>query len=103
MSGKNGSIKLVAGNSNPVLAEQIATALDLSLTKASVRRFADMEVFIEIQENVRGSDVFIIQSTSYPVNDHLMELLIATDALRRASARRITAPARRYPPSWSPI
>jgi ribose-phosphate pyrophosphokinase len=91
MSGKNGSIKLVAGNSNPALAQEIASWLQLSLTKASVRRFADMEVFIEIQENVRGSDVFIIQSTSYPVNDHLMELLIATDALRRASARRITA------------
>jgi ribose-phosphate pyrophosphokinase len=91
MSAKNGSIKLVAGNSNPVLAKEIATWLKLSLTKASVRRFADMEVFVEIQENVRGSDVFIIQSTSYPANDHLMELLIITDALRRASARRITA------------
>jgi ribose-phosphate pyrophosphokinase len=91
MSAKNGSIKLVAGNSNPVLAKEIATWLQLALTKASVRRFADMEVFVEIQENVRGSDVFIIQSTSYPANDHLMELLIITDALRRASARRITA------------
>jgi ribose-phosphate pyrophosphokinase len=91
MSGKNGSIKLVAGNSNPVLAQEIASWLQLSLTKASVRRFADMEIFVEIQENVRGSDVFVIQSTSYPVNDHLMELLIVTDALRRASARRITA------------
>jgi ribose-phosphate pyrophosphokinase len=91
MSAKNGSIKLVAGNSNPVLAREIATWLELALTKASVRRFADMEVFVEIQENVRGSDVFIIQSTSYPANDHLMELLIITDALRRASARRITA------------
>jgi ribose-phosphate pyrophosphokinase len=91
MSGKNGSIKLVAGNSNPALAQEIASWLQLSLTKASVRRFADMEIFVEIQENVRGSDVFIIQSTSYPVNDHLMELLIVTDALRRASARRITA------------
>ena len=91
MSAKNGSIKLVAGNSNPVLAKAIATWLKLALTKASVRRFADMEVFVEIQENVRGSDVFIIQSTSYPANDHLMELLIITDALRRASARRITA------------
>jgi ribose-phosphate pyrophosphokinase len=91
MSAKNGSIKLVAGNSNPLLAKAIATWLKLSLTKASVRRFADMEVFVEIQENVRGSDVFIIQSTSYPANDHLMELLIITDALRRASARRITA------------
>ena len=90
-SAKNGSIKLVAGNSNPVLAREIADWLQLGLTKASVRRFADMEIFVEVQENVRGSDVFIIQSTSYPVNDHLMELLIITDALRRASARRITA------------
>jgi len=91
MSGKNGSVKLVAGNSNPALAREIANWLGLSLTKASVRRFADMEIFVEIQENVRGSDVFIIQSTSFPTNDHLMELLIITDALRRASARRITA------------
>jgi ribose-phosphate pyrophosphokinase len=91
MSAKNGSIKLVAGNSNPVLAKEIATWLELSPTKASVRRFADMEIFVEILENVRGSDVFVIQSTSYPANDHLMELLIITDALRRASARRITA------------
>jgi ribose-phosphate pyrophosphokinase len=91
MSAKNGSIKLVAGNSNPVLAQQIADWLHLPLTKAVVRRFADMEIFVEIQENVRGSDVFIIQSTSFPANDHLMELLIITDALRRASARRITA------------
>ncbi|MDB5565613.1 MAG: ribose-phosphate pyrophosphokinae [Tardiphaga sp.] len=91
MSGKNGSIKLVAGNSNPALAQEIASWLQLSLTKASVRRFADMEIFVEILENVRGSDVFIIQSTSFPTNDHLMELLIITDALRRASARRITA------------
>lgn len=91
MSAKNGSIKLVAGNSNPVLAQAIASWLNLSLTKASVRRFADMEVFVQIQENVRGSDVFVIQSTSFPANDHLMELLIITDALRRASARRITA------------
>jgi ribose-phosphate pyrophosphokinase len=90
-SAKNGSIKLVAGNSNPVLAREIADWLQLGLTKAGVRRFADMEIFVEIQENVRGSDVFVIQSTSYPVNDHLMELLIVTDALRRASARRITA------------
>src|ERR1700757_929523 len=91
MSAKNGSIKLVAGNSNPALAQEIAKGLDLQLTKAVVRRFADMEIFVEIQENVRGSDVFIVQSTSYPANDHLMELLIITDALRRASARRITA------------
>src|ERR1700752_3421744 len=91
MSAKNGSIKLVAGNSNPVLAQEIANWLHLPLTKATVRRFADMEIFVEIQENVRGSDVFIVQSTSFPANDHLMELLIITDALRRASARRITA------------
>src|SRR5438552_11111326 len=91
MSAKNGSIKLVAGNSNPALAKAIAGELELPLTKAVVRRFADMEIFVEIQENVRGSDVFILQSTSYPANDHLMELLIITDALRRSSARRITA------------
>jgi ribose-phosphate pyrophosphokinase len=91
MSAKNGAIKLVAGNSNPALAQAIAGGLGLPLTKTVVRRFADMEIFVEIQENVRGSDVFIIQSTSYPANDHLMELLIITDALRRASARRITA------------
>src|ERR1700742_1214682 len=91
MSAKNGSIKLVAGNSNPALAQEIANWLHLPPTKATVRRFADMEIFVEIQENVRGSDVFIIQSTSFPANDHLMELLIITDALRRASARRITA------------
>src|SRR5579862_1512129 len=91
MSAKNGSIKLVAGNSNPLLAKEIAGWLELPLTKAVVRRFADMEIFVEIQENVRGSDVFVIQSTSFPANDHLMELLIITDALRRASARRITA------------
>jgi ribose-phosphate pyrophosphokinase len=91
MSAKNGSIKLVAGNSNPALAQAIANGLSLPLTKAVVRRFADMEIFVQIQENVRGSDVFVIQSTSFPANDHLMELLIITDALRRASARRITA------------
>jgi ribose-phosphate pyrophosphokinase len=91
MSGKNGSVKLVAGNSNPALARDIADWLKMPLTKASVRRFADNEVFVEIQENVRGSDVYVIQSTSFPANDHLMELLIITDALRRASARRITA------------
>src|ERR1700681_4469111 len=91
MSDKNRSIKLVAGNANPALALEIANWLRLPLTKAVVRRFADMEIFVEIQENVRGSDVFIIQSTSYPANDHLMELLIITDALRRASGRRVTA------------
>jgi len=91
ISAKNGSIKLVAGNSNPELAAEIASVLNLQLAKASVRRFADNEIFVEVLENVRGSDVFIIQSTSFPANDHLMELLIITDALRRASARRITA------------
>src|SRR5436190_3943457 len=91
MAAKNGSIKLVAGNSNPALAQEIANWLHLPLTKASVRRFADNEIFVEILENVRGSDAFIIQSTSFPANDHLMELLIITDALRRSSARRITA------------
>jgi ribose-phosphate pyrophosphokinase len=91
MRAQNGAIKLVAGNSNPQLAEAIGAHLKTPLTKAQVRRFADMEIFVEIQENVRGADVFIIQSTSFPANDHLMELLIITDALRRASARRITA------------
>jgi len=84
-------MKLVAGNSNRALSESIASYLNLPLTKSVVRRFADMEVFVEIQENVRGEDVFVIQSTSYPANDHLMELLIIIDALKRASARRITA------------
>lgn len=84
-------MKLVAGNSNRPLAEAIAAYLNVPLAKAQVKRFADMEVFVEIQENVRGEDVFIIQSTSFPTNDHIMELLIITDALRRASARRITA------------
>jgi ribose-phosphate pyrophosphokinase len=91
MSAKNGAVKLVAGNSNLVLAREIGKWLGLELTKASVRRFADNEIFVEVLENVRGSDVYVIQSTSYPTNDHLMELLIITDALRRASARRITA------------
>ena len=84
-------MKLVAGNSNRPLAEAIAAYLNVPLTKCMVRRFADMEVFVEVQENVRGEDVFVIQSTSFPANDHLMELLIIIDALRRASARRITA------------
>jgi len=84
-------MKLVAGNSNRALAEAIAAYLNSPLTKCQVRRFADMEVFVEIQENVRGADVFVIQSTSFPANDNLMELLIITDALRRASAKRITA------------
>jgi len=91
MAAKNGAIKLVAGNSHPVLAAAISEHLKVAMTKAVVRRFADMEIFVEIQENVRGADVFVIQSTSFPANDHLMELLIIIDALRRASARRITA------------
>jgi ribose-phosphate pyrophosphokinase len=91
MRANNGTIKLVAGNSNPALADAIAAYLQTPMTKAVVRRFADMEIFVEIQENVRGSDVFVIQSTSFPTNDHLMELLIIIDALRRASGRRITA------------
>src|ERR1700742_1215824 len=84
-------MKIVACNSNRPLAEAVAAGLNLPLARASVRRFADMEVFVEIHENVRGEDVFIIQSTSFPANDNLMELLVIIDALRRASARRITA------------
>ena len=84
-------MKLLAGNSNLPLARAIAAYLDLPLTNASVRRFADEEVFVEILENVRGEDVFVLQSTSAPCNDNLMELLICIDALRRASAKRITA------------
>ena len=84
-------MKLLAGNSNPPLAKAIADYLELPLTEASVRRFADEEIFVEINENVRGEDVFVVQSTSYPANDNLMELLICIDALRRASAKRITA------------
>ena len=91
MARNNGAIRLVAGNSNPALAEAIGAHLATPLAKAVVRRFADMEVFVEILENVRGADVFVLQSTSFPANDHLMELLIIIDALRRASARRITA------------
>src|SRR5919107_955851 len=84
-------MKVIAGNSNRPLAEAISASLNVPLTKASIRRFSDMEVFVEILENVRGEDVFIIQSTSYPANDNLMELLVIIDALRRASAKRITA------------
>jgi ribose-phosphate pyrophosphokinase len=84
-------MKILACNSNWPLAEAMSNYLDLPLTKASVRRFSDMEVFVEIHENVRGEDVFVIQSTSYPANDHLMELLVSLDALRRSSARRVTA------------
>ena len=84
-------MKLLAGNSNRTLSQAIADHLDMPLTKAQVKRFADNEVFAVIEENVRGEDVFVIQSTSYPANDNLMELLICIDALVRASARRITA------------
>jgi len=84
-------MKLISGNGNRTLSQAIADHLDMSLTRTQVKRFADNEVFAMIEENVRGEDVFVIQSTSYPANDNLMELLIAIDALRRASARRITA------------
>ncbi|TAL02689.1 MAG: ribose-phosphate pyrophosphokinase [Rhodospirillaceae bacterium] len=83
-------MKILAGNSNKPLSEAIAACLHLQLTNASIKRFSDMEIFAEIHENVRGEDVFLIQSTSYPANDNLMELLITLDALRRASARRVT-------------
>src|SRR5262245_8810546 len=91
LCGSAAPMKLLAGNSNWPLAEAIAAFLGLPLTKATVQRFADMEVFVEIHENVRGEDVFLIQSTSYPANDNVMELLVCIDALKRASARRITA------------
>ena len=84
-------MKLMTGNSNLPLAKAIADYLEISVTEASVRRFADEEVFVEIHENVRGEDVFVLQSTGYPANDNLMELLIMIDALKRASAKRITA------------
>ena len=84
-------MKILTCNSNRPLAEAISACLNLPLTKASIRRFSDMEVFVEINENVRGEDVFVIQSTSYPANDNLMELLVTLDALRRGSARRVTA------------
>src|SRR5678815_2765901 len=84
-------MKLMTGNSNLPLAQAIAHYLEIKITEASVRRFADEEIFVEINENVRGEDVFVVQSTSYPANDNLMELLICIDALRRASAKRITA------------
>ncbi len=110
-------MKILTGNSNKPLAEAISAKLALPLVKANIRRFSDNEIFVEILENVRGEDVFVIQSTSFPANDHLMELLITIDALRRSSARRITAVipisatpgrtaaparARRSRPSWSP-
>ena len=84
-------MKLMSGNSNQPLVQAISSYLEIPITQASVRRFADEEIFVEIHENVRGEDVFIVQSTSYPANDNLMELLICIDALRRASAKRITA------------
>ena len=84
-------MKLLAGNSNRTLAQAVASHLDVPLTRAQVKRFADNEVWVTIDENVRGEDVFVVQSTSYPANDNLMELLICIDALKRASARRITA------------
>lgn len=88
---KGMDMKLIAGNSNLPLAEEIARYLDTTLTDATIKRFADKEVFVEINENMRGEDVFLIQSTSYPANDNIMELLVMLDALRRSSARRVTA------------
>ncbi len=96
-------MKILTGNSNRPLAEAISAYLNLPLTKASVRRFSDLEVFVEIQENVRGEDVFVIQSTSFPANDNLMELLVILDALRRASASPVRKPARIKPSCQSPI
>jgi ribose-phosphate pyrophosphokinase len=84
-------MKLLAGNSNRTLAQAVGAHLDLPLTRAQVKRFPDNEVWVTIDENVRGEDVFVLQSTAFPANDHLMELLICIDALKRASARRITA------------
>ena len=84
-------MKLISGNSNRALSEEVSSFLDVPLTQCDVKRFSDNELFVEIMENVRGKDVFFMQSTSFPANDHLMELLIAIDALKRGSARRITA------------
>ena len=84
-------MKLISCNANRPLSEAIADYLDMRLTRSEVKTFADQEIFVRIDENVRGEDVFVIQSTSYPANDNLMQLLIMMDALRRASARRITA------------
>jgi len=84
-------MKILAGNSNRLLAQAISDYLEIPLTDAAVRRFADEEVFVEIHENVRGEDVFVLQSTAFPANDNLMELLICIDALKRSSAKRITA------------
>lgn len=88
---KLNDMMVFSGNANPDLANSICEYLDIPLSKAEVRRFSDGEIFVEIGENVRGKDVYVIQPTSPPVNDHLMELVIMVDALRRASARRITA------------
>jgi ribose-phosphate pyrophosphokinase len=85
------TMKLIAGNSNRPLAEAMAKHLRVNLTETSVRRFSDMEIFVEILDNVRGEDTFVVQPTCLPANDSLMELLITIDALRRSSARRITA------------
>lgn len=84
-------MRIVAGNSNLPLANAVAENLGIKLTRATIRRFADMEISVEIQENIRGEDVFVMQSTSYPANDNLMELLLTLDALKRSSARRVTA------------
>jgi len=84
-------MKLLAGNSNRTLAQAVSAHLDVPLTRAQVKRFPDNEIWVTIDENVRGEDVFVLQSTSYPANDNLMELLICVDALKRASAKRITA------------
>jgi ribose-phosphate pyrophosphokinase len=84
-------MKILAGNSNPNLSQAISEHLDVPLTQANIRRFADEEIWVEIEENVRGEDVFVVQSTSFPTNDNLMELLVCLDALRRASVRRVTA------------
>ena len=84
-------MKIVSGNSNIQLAQSIATHLDQKLVKATIKRFADQEISVEVHENIRGEDVFVVQSTSYPANDNLMELLLTLDAMRRSSARRVTA------------
>ena len=84
-------MKIVSGNSNIPLAQEISNYLKVPLLKATIKKFPDKEIFVEIQENVRGEDVFVIQSTSFPANDHLMELLVTLDALKRGSAKRIAA------------
>ena len=95
------SIKIIAGNASRPLAEAIAAYLELPLAKCMVRRFADMEIFVELQENVRGEDVFIVQSTSFPANDHLMELLIMIDAARGAVCQSRPISAQSTASSWS--